>query len=298
MPDLLQRLQEHRPVLLDGATGTELNRRGVETSLPLWSARALWEAPEILEQIHRDYINAGAELLTANTFRTSRRTLSRAGMGEQAAELTALAVRIARDAAEGKAFVLGSQPPLEDCYRPDLVPEDNQLADEHAEQAAHLCRAGVDGILVETHNTIREAVAATEAATQTGLPVLVSFVCGSDGRLLSGETLSAAAFAVASFQPASLGVNCVPADDVLLLLQELRDTLPEMPLMAYANIGRADPVSGWINTDAQNPDRYAEYAETWLKFGTRIVGGCCGTTPAHIRAVARRIDCFNGRSKP
>ena len=128
-------------------------------------------------------------------------------------------------------------------------------------------------------------MAAAEAATQTGLPVLVSFVCGNDGRLLSGEPLSAAALAVASFQPAAIGVNCVPAADVLLLLQELRDTLPERPLLAYANIGRPDPVSGWINTDAQNPARYAEYADTWLKFGARVVGGCCGTTPAHIRAI-------------
>jgi homocysteine S-methyltransferase len=106
----LQRLATGRPLLLDGATGTELQRRGVNTGLPLWSARALIEAPEVLRSIHADYINAGADIITTNTFRTKRRTLERAGIGSRARELTRLAVQIARDAAQSvdrKIFVAG-----------------------------------------------------------------------------------------------------------------------------------------------------------------------------------------------
>jgi len=280
---LSERLQDPQPILLDGATGTELHRRGVETVLPLWSAEALVDAPDVVRQIHREYVDAGSEILTANTFRTYRRTLSHAGWEDRAAELTAVAVELAREAAEGRAWVFGSQPPLEDCYSPELVPDDAALAVEHAEMSANLVDAGVDGILVETQNTIREAVAATQAAAETGLPVMVSFVCGDDGRLLSGESLSSAVDAVALFGPEVVLVNCVPADAVLLLLQELLDSAPGIRFGAYANIGRPDPVHGWINTDAQDPARYAEFAESWLKFGAKILGGCCGTTPEHIR---------------
>ena len=282
MNPLTTRLAQEHPILLDGATGTELNRRGVSTDLPLWSTRALLDAPRTLWEVHRDYVNAGAEMLTANTFRTYRRNLEHAGLGDRAAELTRQAVEIARDAAEGRAWVVGSQPPLEDCYSPELTPNDKTLRIEHGEMSTNLAAARVDGILVETHHTIREAVAATAAAMQTGLPVLVSFVCGSDGRLLSGETLTAAATAVFPFSPAALMVNCVPADTADAQLKELRAAAPETPLGAYANIGRADPVHGWVNTDAQDPECYAEFARQWLETGAGLIGGCCGTTPGHV----------------
>src|SRR6266851_5645740 len=108
----LKRLARARPILLDGATGTELNRRGVDTELPLWSARALLDAPAALSQIHADYVRAGAEVLTADTFRTHRRSLARGGhaYAERAAELTRLAVGLARaaaDQAERECFVAG-----------------------------------------------------------------------------------------------------------------------------------------------------------------------------------------------
>lgn len=294
MPEPLeQRLQpSSSPLLLDGATGTELNRRGIDTALPLWSTTALLEehGRNVLLQVHRDYRDAGADILTANTFRTFRRTLARAGMADKAEELTRLAVELAREAAERRCWVVGSQPPLEDCYSPERVPDDAALSDEHAEMAEHLAGAGVDAILVETHNTIREAQAATQAAADTGRPVLVSFVCGEDGRLLSGETLMHAAMAVAPFHPAAVLVNCVPADAVLLMLQELQDTLTDTRLGVYANIGRPDPQQGWVNTDAQDPETYAAYAQRWLRFGAHIVGGCCGTTPEHIRQLRTLIE--------
>ena len=112
-------LQSGHILILDGATGTELDRRGVDTSLPLWSARALLTAPDIVQQIHRDYLDAGADLITTNTFRTHRRTLTRAGVGERTRELTQLAVELARRAIEESgrtAYIAGSMSPLEDCY--------------------------------------------------------------------------------------------------------------------------------------------------------------------------------------
>ncbi len=283
--------QSQRPLLLDGATGTELQRRGMELRVPLWSAQALLDRPELLLAIHRDYVLAGAELLTANTFRTHGRNLAAGGLADRAAELTAQAVQLARQAAEGRAWVLGSQAPLEDCYRPDLVPPEEQLREEHARMAQHLLQAGADGILVETHNTLREARAAAQAALATGLPVLVSFVCDHQGRLLSGEPLEQAAAEVLALGVSALMVNCVPAPWVNGCLTVLDQVARgRVPWGAYANTGQPDAEGRWHDTDARDPARYAQYAQVWLAHGARLLGGCCGTTPEHIRQLRRLLD--------
>lgn len=285
-----QRLDDVRPMLIDGATGTELTRRGIATTLPLWSTGALLNAADVVSQIHADYVDAGAEIITANTFRTSARTLAHAGLSARDAELTRLAVRLARAAAGERAWVAGSQPPLEDCYEPELVPADDALQREHARVAENLVDAGVDLILVETHNTIREAVAATRAAVATGVPVLTSFVCGPEGRLLSGEALGEAARAVQSLGTRGVLVNCLPTEVVLGCLQELRSALGEFPIGGYGNIGYADPDVGWVNTDAQQSEVYADFVRDWLELGAKFVGGCCGTTPAHIAHLRELVD--------
>jgi S-methylmethionine-dependent homocysteine/selenocysteine methylase len=290
------RLDEAVPIVLDGATGTELERRGVSTPLPLWSARALLEAPDVLERIHRDYVEAGAEVLTADTFRTQTRTLARAGRGDQAPELTARAVALARraalDAAPARPVrVAGSMPPLEDCYRPDLVPADAALAREHAEHAANLVAAGADLLLLETHNCVREAVAAAGAARETGLPFWVSFVCDADAHLLSGEPLAVALEAVSALGPDLVGVNCLPPRAAAAALPILAAS--GRPFGVYANLGTpaVDTGKGW--SDACTPRTFAAHAADWIAAGARAVGGCCGTGPAHVRAITRRL----GRSR-
>ncbi|MDH3213160.1 MAG: homocysteine S-methyltransferase family protein [Myxococcales bacterium] len=290
--DLANRLAEDRPVLLDGATGTELERRGVRTALPLWSASALVDAPDVVQRIHADYAAAGAEVLTANTFRTQRRTLARGGLGDRARELTSRAVELARSAAEQAApgrvvFVVGSAPTLEDCFEPDRVPDDDALAREHAEHARHLAAAGVDAILVETMNTAREAVAALRAAGEAGATALVSFVCWNGARLLSGESLESAVAAVSRENPAAVLVNCLPPSNVGACWPSLRAS--GLPFGAYANLGAPDDETGFSRSEDCTPDEFAAHAAAWLGVGARIVGGCCGTTPAHVRAVAHRM---------
>lgn len=271
-------------LLLDGATGTELNRRGVDTGLPLWSANALtYDAGlNVLRQVHLDYLNAGADVLTTNTFRTHRRAL--AGQRYAANELTRRAVATAHEAVAqfGRhAQVAGSVAPLEDCYRSDLVPTDDECCAEHSERIEHLVEAGVDLLLIETMNSIREAVIAAKLATVTGRPTWVSFACGREGRILSGESVADAAGMLLPLGVKALGVNCGPAHMLAKPLAELRAICgPDFPLVAYGNIGYADEAQGWVNTDAVNPESYLKCAQTWP---AQIVGGCCGTTPEHIR---------------
>ncbi len=289
---LEQRLADGPPLLLDGATGTELERRGVASELPLWSARALLSAPEAVTEIHTAYVRAGAELLTANTFRTQRRNLARGGLAERAAELTQLAVALAREACvQARAagvthpiWIAGSAPPLEDCYRPERVPSPTELEREHAEHAENLARAGVDWILAETMNTAREAEAALHAARAVGVPAGVSFVCTPDARLLSGEPLTRALKYIVPLQPLVVLVNCSPPESVAACLPVLANS--GCPFGVYANLSAPDPTSGHFDPHTYPPDVFAEYAESWLRSGAHIIGGCCGTTPAHIAALA------------
>lgn len=288
----LERLRVERPLLLDAAMGTELQRRETSTALPLWSAQPLIGDPELVWTIHGDEVAAGADILTANTFRTHARTLGKAGLAARSGELSALAVRLAHQAAATpgrEVFVAGSLSPLEDCYRPDLVPDDAALEREHGAQASFLAEAGVDLILAETHNTIREAVAATRAAQATGLPVIVSVVTDGAGKLLSGEPVEAAAAALGALEPDAIGINCVPAGRLAGDLELLARVQRGRPLAAYGNLGLPADGPGWSFTEELEPEAYADEARRWIALGARIVGGCCGTTPAHTRALREAL---------
>ena len=289
--EALARIAGGPPLLLDGATGTELERRGVAMSLPLWSAPALLERPEVVWRIHADYAAAGAEALTANTFRTQRRALSAGGLGDRAAELTRRAVEIARraslEAAGASPFVFGSAPTLEDCYHPERVPDDAALAREHAEHAANLAAAGVDAVLVETMNTIREAVAATRAVVKAGLPALTSFVCWDGAALLSGEPLADAAAAARDAGAMALLVNCLPPSNVPACLAVLAQRA--LPYGAYANLGAPDDETGFARSESCTPIAFGTHLKSWVADGAHIVGGCCGTTPEHLRATRHAL---------
>jgi methionine synthase I (cobalamin-dependent) len=288
--NFLTSLSQPHKLILDGATGTELNRRGVDTGLPLWSANALLNDhdAEILQQVHEDYLRAGADIITTNTFRTHRRALTPSDNADRALELTRRAVDIARAAinqvkSDEPKFIAGSISTLEDCYRPDLVPPDEQLRAEHSERIRHLIECGVDFILIETINTIREAAIMAELAVATGVPVVTSFACNREGKILSGETLTDAARQLLPLGISVIGVNCGPAPDLAKPLAELKQACgADFPLIAYGNIGYADDEVGWVNTDSENPNAYCEHASHWP---VKIVGGCCGTTPAHISAL-------------
>ena len=289
----LERLAGGSTLLLDAAMGTELQRRDADTMLPLWSARPLLRDPELVWTIHGDEVGAGADILTANTFRTHARSLAKSGLAERSAELTSRAVQLAHQAAAApgrEVFVAGSLSPLEDCYRPELVPDDSALQKEHGVQARFLAESGVDLILAETHNTIREAFAALTAAKASSVPAIVSMVTDGSGRLLSGETIEDAARALVPLRPDALGINCVPAARLAGDLERLAKAAPGVPLTAYGNLGLPEDDKGWAFTEELSPEAYAEHARAWIALGARIVGGCCGTRPEHTRALRKMLD--------
>ena len=286
-------------VILDGAMGTELARRGVDTGLPLWSANALLHAPDMVRRIHLDYLMTGARVVTTDTFRTNLRTLERAGLRERMRELTFTAVELARQAAasanRSDVLIAGSIAPVEDCYSPELAPRDEAvLLAEHAALARQLAEAGCDLLLLETMNTVREAAAAARAAAQTGLPVWVSFMLGDDNRLLGGESLHDAVAAVRPYRPQAVLVNCLPVAQVSSALALLRDEVGAgIQIGAYANAGHIGE-QGWSMEDGVTPQDYAAAAIEWRAGGASIIGGCCGTTPEYIHAVTGLLQNLTG----
>jgi homocysteine S-methyltransferase len=272
--------------------GTELERRGFDARLPLWSAWALIEAPDLVKQIHADYARAGAQVLTAATFRTTRHTLAKENLASWADELAVLAIRLAREAAEdvnpgAEITVAGSLAPLEDCYHPERAPTDDVLSKEHAHTAEMLAAAGADLILVETQNSAREALIAAKAALATKLPVWVSLMPRRADELFNGDPLVPTAKAIRELGAEAILINCCPPDLAAAAFQVLRKAMPEARLGVYPNSASLE-AQPWEFTSAFAPRDFARWALE-LAGEADIIGCCCGTTPEHTAAMVRDL---------
>jgi homocysteine S-methyltransferase len=290
---LQQMLATKSPLILSGAMGTELERRGVDIGLPLWSANALLSRPEVVLQIHTDYIEAGADIIVTNTFRTNRRPFKNANLPDRSHELTSKAVALAQEARDRfpgrEVLIAGCIAPVEDCYRPDLVPTEKELLDEHTELTNRLARHDVDFMLVETMTTIREAYAACAAAKATGREVVVSFTCTKEGTLYGGEQLRDAIKTLSGLQPTVFSLNCISPRYLAPLIDQLKSAIHNaksgIPFAVYGNVGKPDVREGKMIRDI-NEKEYAVCARNWYQAGASIIGGCCGTTPEYVRRIS------------
>jgi S-methylmethionine-dependent homocysteine/selenocysteine methylase len=297
------RLARGHTLVLDGGVGSELVRRGVR-----WRDHGLRTDTAAVQALHTEYLLAGAHVIRTNTFQLNRRIyqnvfrdaahmhyIGAPDLDQRIPTLIPRAAELARAAREQagrpNVAIAGVMSPLEHCFRPDLAPVDTQARAEHAEIAGLLAQAGVDLLLLESMNTLGEARVAIAAAVATGLPVWVSFVVGGDGNLLSGESLSSASRMACGEGAEAVLVNCAPPEDIDRALSAINHA--DVPLGACAHIGRFDPPSWkfeffpqFQHTEAWPPERYSATAAKWRDSGARIVGGCCGTGPAHVRALA------------
>ncbi|MBI4491387.1 MAG: homocysteine S-methyltransferase family protein [Chloroflexi bacterium] len=296
-----QKLQRGRVVLLDGAIGTEILRRDLT-----WADHQLKRRPDVVRAIHADYIAAGADVISTNTFQLTRRAflnhfkdldhlrhIGAPDLETRWAELLRAGVELAREAraqtAGGRPVAIaGAMTTLEWCFRPDLAPSPDQARAEYRETVEVFAAAGCDLMLVETVNSIGEAVAAAEACRAVGIPFWVSFVCDQQGKLFTGETLEQAARALDPLEPGAVLLNCAPPPDVTVGLAELARHRTR-PVGVYPHVGRFNPPE-WLFTDEYPPDRYLELARQWVALGATIIGGCCGTTPDYIAVLKRGLS--------
>ena len=293
--NLIEKLNNGKIILLDGGMGTELQRRGVNTSLPLWSAKALLNSPQTIKEIHHDYLLAGAEIIETNTFRTNHRTLAKAGLAEHDEKLTKLAVDLAKEAVaefknDKKILIGGVQTTLEDCYCPELVDDEKIILSEHRRWSKNLKKAGVDFIFLETFNTIREATTALKTVSETGLKATISFVCNDQAKLLSGEPLEQAVKIIEIFKPIAILINCLNPSTITKILPVLKSAT-NLPIGAYGNgLGQPHDDQGWIfDQSGKAVKTYVNEVQKWLAIGAQLVGGCCGTNPEYIQAIAKQI---------
>ncbi len=285
-------------VLLDGGVGQELYRRSTRPAAPLWSVQVMMDEPELVEAVHRDFIAAGARIVTLNTYTATPHRLAREGKPEMFEALhraAAAAAAAARDSSGEDVRLAGCLPPLVGSYRPDLTPpEEACLADYRrivAAQADH-----VDLFLCETMLSAAEARAATTAAHESGRPVWTALsVDDGDGtRLRSGEAVADGARAAIDAGAEAVLINCSSPEAVTQALPALAAT--GAPFGAYANgfvsVGALQP-GGTVEVlearDDLDPARYAGHAMGWVAAGAAIVGGCCEIGPAHIAALGRQL---------
>lgn len=301
---LRSKLKQRSPVLLDGPMGSELVRRGIR-----WRKHGMLTDTPAVQQLHEEYLAAGADVIRTNTLQLNPRLYLNVFRGPDhmrqigAPGLETMAQRLYRTAAylakyartksgrASSAAIAGVLSPLNHCYRPDMAPPPEQARKEHEALARIFAEEGVDFILLESMNTVREARAALEAARATGLPVWVSFVVGPEGEVLSGESLADAAKAMEQGGAEAVLVNCAPPEDVTRAIEKLKKAT-SLPVGGYALIGRFSPPSWkfdfhpqFTDTGEWLADRYTAEAKRWRDAGASIVGGCCGTQPQHIAAL-------------
>ncbi|MBK6516072.1 MAG: homocysteine S-methyltransferase family protein [Polyangiaceae bacterium] len=279
---------------LDGAMGSVLAARGVDTRGPAWSAGALLEAPSKVADLHREYAEAGATVHTACTFRATPEGARALGVA-RFERLVERAVELARGAVPAHHRVAGSVSPAADCYTPSARPADARQ--RHARVARALASAGVDLFLCETFVDDVEALLAVEACAAHGRPVWLSLTGGPFGELASTRAVRAVASRALGAGVEAILVNCTAA----ALTRTYVEALADLPVVigAYANAGRPEEELGYLAdwpgpapTEAElgrRASRYAELAQTWISAGATLIGGCCGTFPEHLRAVRARV---------
>ena len=304
MDTIARDLAKYPLLVLDGAFGTELARRGFDTNDELWSAKALFEKPELVEAVHRDYYEAGADISTSASYQATVEGFEKKGFTrEQAKELIVRSVRLVQQARDAfwqqRAKRVGRPQPLAAAsvgpygayladgseYRGDYGASRAELADFHAERLAILVSAGPDILACETLPLLDEARAILDDLRRypdAGAWISVSckdaeHTCGGDAiadcaRLLDKES-----------QVAAIGVNCTAPQYVADLIRNIRAHTAK-PVVVYPNTGETyDAVT---KTWHGSPTPYRDFVRQWYKAGARLIGGCCRTTPDDIRGIA------------
>ncbi len=300
MSDLHDRLDKGEVIILDGAMGTELQARGVPMDRAAWAGAALATHPEVIQEIHEDYIRAGADVIITNTFGAARHVLEAIDLDERFPELIHRAVALAEEAiarvAEGRrVWIAGSISNFAAENVADNTPPPEVAKANYREQSELLAEAGADLITLEMMHDTEQSRYAIEAAAATGLPVWVGFSCkiGADGETVvfwgpgpevsfedSFDLLMSAGGTLAGVMHSEIE-TMEPALDIVL------EKWPGS-VAAYPHRGHFI-MPEWQFVDAISPEDYLAEAKKWVAMGAQVIGGCCGIGPDHIRLLKEKL---------
>ncbi len=293
-----EKLEGQQVVLLDGGTGSELQRRGVPMSEAAWSGLAVHTHPDRVREVHEAYIDAGAEVIITNTFGTTRYLLEAAGLGEEFENINRSAVRLAveaRDASGKDVAIAGSLSNLPPGINAKNYPPADAEAADLRELAVLLADSGADLIALEMLQDTRHAVRAMEAALATDLPVWLGVSCrrrpGGNGLVsfdLPNMDFAKPLDTLIPLGPDVVNIMHSDLDAVAPAIAMVRERW-QGPLGVYPEIGKFEPPDWRFDLEV-TPERFVEHARGWVTSGALLIGGCCGTTPEHIAALAGALD--------
>ena len=293
----------NRPVLADGAMGTVLYARGVFINR-CYDELNLSD-PNLILSIHEDYLQAGAEIIETNTFGANRFRLTRHGLASKVSEINAAGVRLAKQAVAhlkekqaGTAYVAGSIGPLGVRLEPLGKTGLDEARAAFAEQILALADAGVDLLIIETMPALNEAQQALLAAEETApqLPVLVMVTVDDESNCLDGSSPAQAAALLTEWGAGAIGVNCSTGPSTVLTAIEAMRSATELPIAAMPNAGMPRAIEG-RNIYLCSPEYMASFARKAIAAGAQIIGGCCGTTPNHIRAMRSAMRAIDAQAR-
>ena len=286
--------------LLDGGMGQELVRRSGLKPTPLWSTRVMLDNQQLVEDLHIDFIKAGARVIALNNYTATPARLARDASMELFEPIHNAAIEAAmgarNKAGRSDVQIAGCLPPIMASYKPELAPDADECLAQYR-TLVDIQKPGVDLMICETTATIREAVAAVTASTDAGLKTVISFTLDDKDPncLRSGESLSDAITAVTSFGVHAVTVNCSMPETVSRAMPALTAATPFTG--GYANgfqsvdaLEAGGTVDGLKTRKDLTPQAYAKYAEDWIDAGAAIIGGCCAVGPEHIAALRELIE--------
>ena len=285
-------LKSGRILVADGAWGTALQSRGLKGG----ECPEIWniEHPELVLDVAESYIKAGSNLIETNTFGGNRYKLEYYGLGDRVAEINKAGVEISRKAAGKENWVIASIGPTGKMVLMGDVTEDD-FYNVFKEQAIALAEGGADAIVIETMSAIDEAISAVKAVKEnTDLEIISTFTfeptVQGEFRTMMGVSPAEAAVAAAEAGADIVGANCGKGyEGMKQIIEEIRNVLPDIPIIIQANAGLPELINGESVFPA-TPEEMADQNPLWIKAGVNIIGGCCGTTDKHIRAIRNAVD--------
>src|SRR5262245_40953550 len=284
---------ENRVLVCDGAMGTMLYAKGVFINKSFDALNVT--QPDLVAEVHQEYVRAGADIIETNTFGANRIKLASFGIADRLHAINEQGARIARHAADEKAYVAGSIGPLGIRIEPWGKTGVDDAREYFREQAAALAEGGVDLFILETFRDLNEIGAAIDAVRSVSdLPIVAQMTTEEDGNTLDGTPPERFAPELERRGATILGVNCAVGPAPMLETIERMEAVTKLRLSAQPNAGRPRDVEG-RNLYLCSPEYMASYAKRFMLHHVRIVGGCCGTTPEHIRQIAAAVH-GSGRS--